>query len=174
MLGAEILGETCAIEDVAMFESLHQLLVAANYRSEVRQQYDTHQQGHCLFIEVFPCPVADKQQLGFGMVDDVVDIVGLELMQNGNNDSSIGNRRQKSDCPMCTVTSANGNLVTGPDAGAFQYDMEFGYFPCYIFVLQCNSFVVCQGVAIPVFNNALFYIIDEPLFLFHSAVAHFS
>ena len=96
MLGAEILGETCAIEDVAMFESLHQLLVAANYRSEVRQQYDTHQQGHCLFIEVFPCPVADKQQLGFGMVDDVVDIVGLELMQNGNNDSSIGNRRQKS------------------------------------------------------------------------------
>ena len=37
MLGAEILGETCAIEDVAMLESLHQLLVAANYRSEVRQ-----------------------------------------------------------------------------------------------------------------------------------------
>ena len=108
------------------------------------------------------------------MIDDVVDIVGLELMQNGNNDSSIGNCSQKSDCPMCTVTSANGNLVTGPNAGAFQYDMEFGYFPCYIFVLQCNSFVVCQGVAIPVFNNALFYIIDEPLFLFHSAVAHFS
>ena len=58
-------------------------------------------------------PGRDKQQLGFGMIDDVVDIVGLELMQNGNNDSSIGNCSQKSDCPMCTVTSANGNLVTG-------------------------------------------------------------
>ena len=47
------------------------------------------------------------------MVDDVVDIVGLELMQNGNNDSSIGNRRQKSDCPMCTVTSATAILSPG-------------------------------------------------------------
>lgn len=63
---------------------------------------------------------------------------------------------------MCTVTSANGNLVTGPNAGAFQYDMEFGYFPCYILYCSVIPFVVCQGVAIPVFNNALFYIIDEP------------
>ena len=113
-----------------------------------------------------------KLKVGFGMVDDVVDIVGFELMQNGNDDSSIGNRRQKSDCPVCTVTSANGNLVTGPDAGAFQYDMEFGYFPCYIFVLQCNSFVVCQGVAIPVFNNALFYIIDILSFIILDDCAH--
>ena len=96
-----------------MFESLHQLLVAANYRSEVRQQYDTHQQGHCLFIEVSHARSADKQRLGFGMVDDVVDIVGFELMQNGNDDSSIGNRRQKSDCPVCTVTSQTAILSPG-------------------------------------------------------------
>ena len=72
-----------------MLESLHQLLVAANYRSEVRQQYDTHQQGHCLFIEVFPCPVADKQQLGFGMIDDVMNIVGLEFVKDRNDDGSV-------------------------------------------------------------------------------------
>lgn len=87
MLGAEIL-ETCAIEDVAMLEasiscSLRQTTGVKSVSSTIPKSA-----GHCLFIEVFPCPVADKQQLGFGMIDDVVDIVGLELMQNGNNDSS--------------------------------------------------------------------------------------
>ncbi len=107
MLLAEVLGNVCHRGrcDVRKPPSAAR---CGKHRSEVRQQYDTHQQGHCLFIEVFPCPVADKQQLGFGMVDDVVDIVGLELMQNGNDDSSIGNvaRKATAQCALLRPQTA--------------------------------------------------------------------
>ena len=160
------------VDGIAMLERFHQPFVAADYRVEVRHQYNAQQQRHGIFVQVFPYLVADKQQLGFGVVDNVVYVVSLEFVKYGDNDCTIGQGCKKGHGPMCTVASANGNLIAGLNVGTFQYDVEFGYFPGNIFVLQCGAFIICQGISVPVLYDALLNVVNELLFLFHLLNRH--
>ena len=53
------------------------------------------------------------------MVDDVVYVVGLELMQDGYDDGSVGKGGQEGNSPVRAVASAHGYLV------AFLYTARF-------------------------------------------------
>lgn len=150
-----------------MFESIHQTLVAADDRCKVCQKYNSHQARHEVFVQVFPCLVAHEEQLGFGVVDDVVDVVGLEFVQNRYDDSPISDGSQERDSPMGTVAAADGNLVAGLDAHTFQYNVKLGYFSGHVLVLQGCSFIVCQGITVPIVGDALLDISDEAVILFH-------
>lgn len=135
VFGAEVLGIALAVDGVAVLEGFHQARVAAYDGREVGEQNHAHQAGHAVFVQVLPSLVAHEEQLGFGVVDDVVDVVGLELVQNGDDDCSIGDGGQEGDGPMGAVASADGNLVAGLDACTLQYDVELGYLPGHVFVL---------------------------------------
>ncbi|EJX10502.1 hypothetical protein EVA_01128 [gut metagenome] len=172
VFGAEILGIALAVDGIAVFAGFNQLRVACHQQRKVVEQDDAFEQRHGLFVEVLPHAVAHKEQFGFGMVDNVVDVVRLEFVQDGHDDGPVGQCGQEGDCPVGTVASADGYFVSRLDACAFQYDVEFGYFACHIFILKGDSFVVCQGIFIPMLDDALFYVINEVLFLFHSIFAH--
>ena len=73
---------------------------------------------------------------------------------------------------MGTVSAADCYFISRLDTGTFQYNVKLGYLARYILILKRDSFVVCQCILIPVFNDALFNIINELMFLFHSIFAH--
>ncbi len=68
---------------------------------------------------------------------------------------------------MRTVASANSYFVTGLNTGTLKYNMKFCYFAGNILILKGDSFVICQGIEIPIVYNTLLNIIYEPLLLFN-------
>ena len=73
---------------------------------------------------------------------------------------------------MGTVSSTDSYFITRLNTGTFQNNVKLGYLTRYILILKRDSFVVCQCIFIPVFDDALFNIINELMFLFHSNFAH--
>ena len=73
---------------------------------------------------------------------------------------------------MSTVTSANRYFISRLDSGTFQNNVKFSNFTCYILILEGNSFIVGQGISVPVFDDTLLNIINELMFLFHFVFAH--
>ena len=167
VFGAEVLGVAGAVAGVAVLEGFHQGVVAAHHRGEVFQYHNAFQQGHGGFVQGFPSAGADKEQFGFGVIDDVVDVVRLKLVQDGDDDRAISHRGQERHGPMGAVAPADGNLVARTDTGAFQHDVEFGNLPRHVLVLQGDAFVVGQGIAIPVMDDALLDVIYEGGCSFH-------
>ena len=70
------------------------------------------------------------------MVDDIMNIICFEFMQDGNNNGSISNCCQESNCPMSTVTSADSYFISRLDARTFQDDVKFSDFTRYIFYIE--------------------------------------
>src|SRR3712207_4227177 len=85
---------------------------------------------------------------------------------------AVGHRGEEAYSPVSAVASAYRNLVARTDAGTLQHDVKLGYLSGYIFILKRDSFIVCQGVPIPVADNTLFDIVDELISLFHEVFAH--
>lgn len=98
------------------------------------------------------------------VVDDVMHIVRLEFVKNGHDDRTIRQGSEESDSPMRTVTSADGDFIAFSDAARFKDDMQFFYFAGYILVLQGGSFIIGQGIQVPVFLYTILYIGDKTLF----------
>ena len=120
VLLAEILGIFFAEELVQVLAGIVHFLAAGDEDGEVGHQEDAFQQGHGVFVQVFPNHVAHKEQLGFGVVHDVVYVVGLEFMQNGYDDCSIGQGGEECHAPVRAVASADGYLVSFPDAAGLK------------------------------------------------------
>ena len=119
MLRAEILRVTLTVYRIPVFESIRQFFIAWYQWWEIGEWRDSFQQGHGVFIQVFPCLVADKKQFGFGVVDNIMDIIRFKFMENRNNYGSVSDSSQKSDSPMGTVTSADCYLVSRLNTGTF-------------------------------------------------------
>ena len=160
----EVLGEFLAEHLIEVLAGVSNPFVARYQQGEVRHHEDTFQQRHGAFVEVFPHLVADKKKLGFGVVDDVVHIVRLELVKNGHDDCTIRQGSEESDSPVRTVTSADGDFITFLNAARFKDDMQLFYLAGYILVLQGGSLIIGQGIQIPVFLYTILYIGDKTLF----------
>ena len=167
---AEVLGEFLAEHLVEVLAGVSNPFVARYQQGEVGHHEDAFQQRHGAFIEVFPYLVAYEKELGFGVVHDVVHIVGLELVKNGHNDCAIRQRGEESHSPVRTVTAADSDFIAFLDAARFKNDMQLFYFAGYILVLQGCPFIVGQGVQVPVFLYTVLYIGDKTLF--HYYIAH--
>ena len=63
--------------------------------------------------------VADEENLGARVVDDVLDLLAVELMQDRYSYRPIGEGPQETDGPVGGVTAADGNLVALLDTAVF-------------------------------------------------------
>jgi len=89
------------------------------------------------------------------VVDDIVYLLGFELMEDGHNDGAIGHCGQKGDSPVCTVASADGNLVSRLNPGRFKQNVKLLNFASHILVLEGHALIVGEGIEIPMINDAL-------------------
>ena len=88
-------------------------------------------------------------------------------MQYGYCHRTIGKGGKKGHRPVCTVSSTNGYLVSFLNAAIFKQDVQLLYLSCNIVILQGYSFIICQGIAVPVVFDAVLYIRVKTLDAFH-------
>ena len=150
-------GEFLSEQGVQMLAGKRKLFGTAVYEHEVLHADDALQGRHVVLVEVFPHLVAHEQQFGFAVVYDVVHIVRLEFVQNGDDDCAIGDGGQERHAPVSAVASAEGYLVAGLDAGGFEHQVKLGDFPCHVFILQAFAVEVREGLAVPVLFDAVLY-----------------
>ena len=60
------------------------------------------------------------------MVDDVLGIGGIELLQDGHDDSTIGDGAHEGDDPVGDVLADEGDAVTGLDIAVLEQQVQFG------------------------------------------------
>ena len=84
------------------------------------------------------------------MVDDVVHVVGLELVQDGDDDSPVCDSGKERHAPVSAVPSAQCDFVAGFDVGRFEHQVDFGNLPCHVFILQAFPVEVRESLAVPV------------------------
>ena len=171
MFAKEHHGKTLSEQGVEMFAGERKFFGAAVHEREVLHANDALQGRHAVFVQVFPHLVAHEQQACFAVVDDVVHIIRLELVQDGENfisghdDGAVGNGGQKRHAPVSAVASAQGDFVAGPDIGRFEEQVHLGYFTRHVLVLQTLSVEIRERFPVPV----LFYAVFDKFyqFVFH-------
>ena len=109
---------------------------------------------HLLCIEFRPHNVAHKQQLGTGVVDDVVNLLRQELMQDRHRHSAVCQGGQEGYSPACAVAAADGDFVSVLHAGGFENDVEFLDDTCYVLVVERLNAIVAEGIQLPVLFQA--------------------
>ena len=97
--------------------------------------------------------VADEEQLSFRVIDNIMNLFGVELMEYGYSNSSVCECGNKSYCPLAGVAPAECNLVTLYDSGVLKQDVEFFYLTRHIVVLQGLSLEIGQCVEIPIVDD---------------------
>lgn len=76
-----------------------------------------------------------KSSFGFGMVHDVVYIVCLELVKDGDDYRTVGQCCEERYAPVGTVAATDGNLIAFLDAACLENDMQLFYFAGYVLIL---------------------------------------
>ena len=122
---------------------------------------DAFELRHGFGVECGPHHVAGKEEARVGVVDDVVNLLGFELVENGNHDGAVADCGQKGNCPVGTVAAADGDFVARLDAGRLKENVEFLDFARHILVLEGYAFVVGECVEVPMVDDALFNETDE-------------
>ena len=102
------------------------------------------------------------------MVDNIVDLVGRELMEDWNGNSAVGEGSQKSYGPVGAVASAECHLVTFLHTAALKENVQFFDFAGNIMILQGLSLEISECIPVPVVNNAFLYILVEARYLLHN------
>ena len=87
---AEVLGELLAVEFVQVLAGVGEFVGAAHHQRVVGIVDDTLQFRHLQRIDDRCHMVADEEQARLGVVDDVMDLFGIELMEDGHSHSPVG------------------------------------------------------------------------------------
>ena len=156
---AEIHGEFLAEETVEVLAGVFHFFGAPNEQFEllVGVAEDALEAGHAVGIELRPHLVAHKEELSLGVVHDVVNLLGVELVEDGHCNGSVGERGKECDAPPCAVAAADGNLVARFHARVFEYDVEFLDDARHVLVLECLQAIVAQAVDVPILLQALLH-----------------
>ena len=93
----------------------------------------------------------------WGVVHDVVYLVGGEFMEDGNGYRTIGEGGEEGRGPAGAVAPAEGYLVAALHAAALKHDVQFLYLPRHIVILQRDSLVVGKCIKVPVLDDAFLY-----------------
>ena len=97
--------------------------VALVQAAKVVQRKYAAQTGETFLFQMFPNGVAGKEEYGFGMIDDVMHIVGVEILQNGDDDAAISDDCHIGDAPPGVVLADNRYLVTAAQAAMLEQQM---------------------------------------------------
>ena len=99
--------------------------------------------------------VAHEEQPRLGVVHDVVDLLGIELVEDGHGDGAEGEGSEEGYGPLAGVAPAEGYLVALLYTAVLEEDMYFLNLSGYIMILQRLALVVCQRITIPIVDDAL-------------------
>ena len=88
------------------------------------------------------------------MVDDIINLIGRELVQYRHRHSPVSQRGKEGNGPIGTIAAADGNLVTTLYPTVLENNMQLFYLAGYVFILQRYPFIVSQSIEIPIINNA--------------------
>ena len=92
------------------------------------------------------------------MIDDVVDLFGLEFVLDGDGYGAVSKRCQKHDSPVGAVASTEGYLVTMFKPNALKHDVDLLNLTSHIMILKRDSFVVSEGIVIPIPDDTILYV----------------
>lgn len=135
MLATEELGELAAKHLVEMLTCIGELLGTREREREVGQIEHAFQCGHLRSVYLRSHHVAHKEQSGFAMIDDVVNLVGSKFILYRNGYSAIGKCSQKRHSPIGTVATTQGYFVALLYTAIGKENVQFFDFAGYIVVL---------------------------------------
>ena len=161
VLGTEKFRVALAIKFIQALAGFGEGLLSAHQKHEVGYMNDAFELGHGFCFKSRPYHVAGKEKARVGVVDDIVYLLGFELMEDGDNDGAIGHCGQKGHSPVCTVASADGNLVSRLNPGRFKQNVKLLNFARYILVLEGHALIVGERTEIPMINDAFLNQTDE-------------
>ena len=92
-------------------ESCQLLSVAFVKAPEVRERERGLYPAGAVGFDDVPEDVAEKEQTGVRMGDDVVDVVRIEILHDGNDGTAVGERCDADRCPPRVVPSHAGHFV---------------------------------------------------------------
>ena len=110
--------------------------------------------GHLFGTQAFPDDLVYKEDAGLGVVDQIMDISGFELVQDGDGHSAIGNGGHKAHTPVGLVAGADGYLVSFLETAHLKGNVQLGDTEGYLTVGQRHTLIVGQGRAVPVLDQA--------------------
>ena len=76
------------------------------------------------------------------MVDDVDNVVGVEVLEDGDNHRAVGNCCDVAHAPTRVVTADKCNLVAGLDARLLKHKVELGNLLGNLIVRECLALEV--------------------------------
>ena len=150
VLGAEILRILLAERLVEVLADEGALLGVGIQELEGIDLDDRRQAGHLLLGEAFPDDLVHEQDAGLGMVHEIVDIAGLEFVQDGNGDGPVGEGGEETHAPVGLVPGTDGDLVAPVEAALLEGDVQLGDPAGDVPVGQRHTLVVGQGGTVPV------------------------
>ena len=76
-------------------------------------------------LNTLPVDVADEEQFGLRVIDNMDRIVRTEILQDRNDDCSIGHRSEIDRYPIGVILTHHGDLVILLDAAFLKENMQF-------------------------------------------------
>ena len=104
-------GILAAKHQVQVLAGVGELLRAGQHEREVRNVDDAFKCRHLLWVDGLHCKVANEEELGFGMVYNVVYLLAVEFMEDWHRNGSVGECCQEGHSPVAGVAPTDGNLV---------------------------------------------------------------
>ena len=107
-------------------ESCQLLSVAFVKAPEVRERERGLYPAGAVGFDDVPEDVAEKEQTGVRMGDDVVDVVRIEVLHDGNDGTAVGERCDADRCPPRVVPSHDGHFVVLFQTACVEKHVQFG------------------------------------------------
>ena len=112
-------------------ETLDGFAVPLIQTAEVAQREHTAKSSKPFFFQMFPNGIAGEEERRFGVVYDMMDIIGVEVLQNGDYDTTVGDGGHIGDAPAGIVLADDGYLVAAAQLAVLENKMQSGYFLCH-------------------------------------------
>ena len=100
MLSAEILGVFLAEHLVEVFACVCEFVGARHYERVVGYVDDAFEVGHLCLVDDCSHIVAYEEQLGFAVIDDVVNLVSSKFVQYRYCNGSVGECSKECNSPV--------------------------------------------------------------------------
>src|SRR5574344_187908 len=96
---------------------------------------DSFEPGHEIGIDDSSNVIAYEKEFRLRMVDNVMNLLGIELMEDGHSHGAVCEGGEESHSPLAGIAPAKGDLVALSYSGIFKQDMEVFNLACYIMEL---------------------------------------
>ena len=154
---AEEFGVLFSEELVEALAGFGELFGARNEERVVGDAHDAFEVRHGIGVELGPDHIAGKEDFRFGVVHNVVNLGGLELVEDGYGHCAVAEDSHEGCGPVGAVASAKGDAVAALDTRVFEENVELLNLAGNILILEGDALVIGQCVEVPVVLEAFSY-----------------